>query len=98
MALAHRQLGRAYREEGPDQVDRAEKHLGIATGMLEEMGASFEEALTMAETGLLWEGLGELGEAAALYSRAEDLLAPLDAPGRLAGLRARISAVVGRSR
>jgi tetratricopeptide (TPR) repeat protein len=98
IALAHRGLGQVYREMGPDHVDRAEKHLGTALGMFEEMGARFDWAQVMADVGALWEMLGELGEAAACYGKARDALALVDAPRRLAAIDSRIAAIEGVDR
>jgi serine/threonine protein kinase/tetratricopeptide (TPR) repeat protein len=74
-ALAHRLVGRAYRDLGPDWVDRAEKHLGTALERFEEMGAEVEAAVTLRDIGVMWAALGEEGEAARFFRRADGVFA-----------------------
>ncbi len=89
-ALVHRQLGRAYGAMGLDWVDKAEKHLGAALRIQEELGARVEAAITLMEIGDLWALLEEVGEALRRYRQAELALADADAPGPRALLRERL--------
>jgi tetratricopeptide (TPR) repeat protein len=92
-ALLHREMGRVYRELGPDWADHTEKHLGRALAEFERMGSPHNAAEAHAELALYWRLLGEEEQAARFFSAAEDGF-------RLTGARPRLEEVLatrGRS-
>jgi tetratricopeptide (TPR) repeat protein len=74
-AAAHRQLGRVFRQAGPDWVDKAERHFGSARAAFEALENRFELAKTHLEEAELWMLLEEPGEAEPLLCRARETFA-----------------------
>ena len=86
------ELGRAYRELGPDWADRTEKHLLGALAAFEEMGSPHQAAEARGELAVYWSLVGEEREARAQRAAQE-------AAFRKLGLSRRIDALAqGRGR
>ena len=86
-AQLQRQLGRAYREMGPDWADLTEKCLRTALRDFDEMKSPHNSAFTEIELGIYWKLQGEEEEALRLFGHAEETLQRLDLPRRLEELR-----------
>ncbi len=82
-ALLHHELGRAYRELGPDWADHTEKELNTALRAFESMGSRHNAAAARADLAVYWRLLGEEGEADALFRRAEEDLRRIGAQRRI---------------
>ena len=80
---SHHELGRAYRELGPDWADRTEKELNTALRAFESMGSPHNAAAARADLAVYWRLLGEEGEADALFRRAEEDLRRVGAQKRI---------------
>ena len=80
------ELGRAYRELGPDWADRTEKHLLGALAAFEEMGSPHHAAEARGELALYWSLVGEDGEARAQRAAQEAALRKLGLSRRLDAL------------
>ena len=83
VALFHREMGRAYRDLGPDWADQTEKHLTKALRDFESMQSPHNAAATRVELGIYWRLLGEESEANALFKKAEDEFRKAGAPRRI---------------
>ena len=83
-AMLHRELGRAFREAGPDWADQTEKHLHTALGEFEDMGSAHNVAATEVDLAVYWNHLGETAEAESLFQRAEERFRAIGATGRVA--------------
>jgi tetratricopeptide (TPR) repeat protein len=93
-ALLHYELGRVYRDLGPDWADRTEKELYAALKDFEIMESPQHIAATRVEIALYWQLLGEERQANELLSLAEAEFRLLGAPARLeelAGLKGSLS-------
>ncbi|MGQ9592223.1 MAG: tetratricopeptide repeat protein, partial [Planctomycetota bacterium] len=86
-ARVHREVGRLYRELGPDWADLTEKHLGAALRSFDAMGSRHQSALTRAELAVYWRLVGEEGEASRLFRSAAEDLAALGLARRVAELQ-----------
>lgn len=86
-ARVHREVGRLYRELGPDWADLTEKHLGAALRSFDAMGSRHQSALTRAELAVYWRLVGEEDEASRLFRSAEEELAALGLARRVAELK-----------
>jgi tetratricopeptide (TPR) repeat protein len=83
LAIFHLELGRAYRELGPDWADQTEKHLNRALKDFERMQSPHNAAAARIELGLYWRLLGEENETALLFAQAEEEFRKAGAPRRL---------------
>lgn len=70
IARFHREMGRVYRDLGPDWADLTEKHLSSSLHDFESMGSIHNAALTRVELGLYWRLQGEDEEADEHFGRA----------------------------
>jgi tetratricopeptide (TPR) repeat protein len=82
------EMGRAYRELGPDWADRTEKHILGALAEFEGMGSPHNEAAARTEIALYWRLLGEEEEGEAQFDRAAETFRSLGAPRRAAEVEA----------
>ena len=93
-ALLRYEIGRVYRDLGPDWADRTEKELYGALKDFEVMESPQNTAATRVEIALYWQLLGEEEQANELLRLAEEELRVLEAPARLeelAGLKGSLS-------
>ncbi|HVR75065.1 MAG TPA: tetratricopeptide repeat protein [Planctomycetota bacterium] len=88
------QLGRVYRELGPDWADQTEKNLGTALREFEAMGSPHNAAAVRADLGVYWQLLGEDADAKIHFERAEEEFRKAGALRRIDALR-RLSAFPG---
>ncbi|MCZ6794780.1 MAG: tetratricopeptide repeat protein, partial [Planctomycetota bacterium] len=63
LARLHLQLGKTFRDLGPDWADHTEKHFGQALRAFEGMGCPHEAAETLAQLGIYWSFVGEMETA-----------------------------------
>jgi tetratricopeptide (TPR) repeat protein len=82
-ALLHKEMGRAYREMGPDWADKTETELLTAMTMFEKMGSPHNAASARAELGLYWRLVGEELLAQEHWHAAEEALQITGARSRL---------------
>jgi hypothetical protein len=80
------ELGRAYRELGPDWADRTEKHLLGALAAFEEMGSPHYAAEARGELAVYWSLVGEDGEAQVQRAAQEAALRKLGLSRRIDAL------------
>ena len=80
------ELGRAYRDLGPDWADRTEKNLLGALAAFEEMGSPHHAAEVRGELAVYWSLVGEDGEAEAQRAAQETALRKLGLSRRLDAL------------
>ena len=71
ISCLHRELGKVFRDLGPDWADRTEKHLDRALEEFELMGCPLEVAETLIHLGHYWNYLGERDRALDLWQRSE---------------------------
>ncbi|HVR75749.1 MAG TPA: hypothetical protein VMT52_15545, partial [Planctomycetota bacterium] len=91
------QLGRVYRELGPDWADQTEKNLGTALREFEAMGSPHNAAAVRADLGIYWQLLGEDADAKTHFERAEEEFRKAGALRRIDALR-RLSVFPGEGR
>jgi tetratricopeptide (TPR) repeat protein len=87
-AVLSREIGRAYRELGPEWADQTEKHLSAALSEFERMESPHNLAETQAELAVYWRLLGEEAGAEDLFRAAQRNLRSVQAPRRLEELMA----------
>jgi hypothetical protein len=82
-----REVGRAYRELGPDWADKTEYHLLGSVKDFDIMGSVHNAALGRIEYGIYLKLQGAFEEAEALFQQAEEALARLGLDRRIAELK-----------
>jgi len=86
-ALFHRELGRVYRELGPDWADRTEKYFQLSLDSFRLMESPQNVAETLAELAVYWQLLEEEDEARKLFKTASASLEELGATARVSEIR-----------
>jgi tetratricopeptide (TPR) repeat protein len=86
-ARLYRELGKAYRDLGPDWADRTEKYLALALEEFETMRCPHETAETLGQLSYYWKLLGEDDDSRDLEQRAETIFGQLGLPRRVSKLK-----------